>query len=253
MQKSKESRKIVEWQWRILVEIVKLFTSSKKDLNANYCFGQSEGVSRGARTGVVLFSEQDLPGSAHTDSGLIGSAIRSGLQSNDRFTSLQLLFSEMTPILLAGTRAEPRTAPFRMFVGGSSQGEDGGRHGRNVLPLGEIGRLENVQLGDTVLFASFLESVDILDHLEVAGTVVDLADGSWSQFAHQLAQQDAILQPFFVTGTFRKRFTGDDLDPLLGLIFLFRFAFTSSLPPRTRHFQNDSLGQKLCTSSMVDR
>ena len=42
---------------------------------------------------------------------------------------------------------------------GSSQGEDGGRHGRNVLPLGEIGRLENVQLGDTVLFASFLESV----------------------------------------------------------------------------------------------
>jgi hypothetical protein len=64
-----------------------------------------------------LFSEQDLPGSAHTDSGLIGSAIRSGLQSNDRFTSLQLLFSEMTPILLAGTRAEPRTAPFRMFVG----------------------------------------------------------------------------------------------------------------------------------------
>jgi hypothetical protein len=43
--------------------------------------------------------------------------------------------------------------------------------------------------------------VDILDHLEVAGTVVDLADGSWSQFAHQLAQQDAILERFFVTGT----------------------------------------------------
>ena len=42
---------------------------------------------------------------------------------------------------------------------GSSQCENGASNGSDVLALGEVARLENVQMGDAVMFARLLETV----------------------------------------------------------------------------------------------
>lgn len=80
----------------------------------------------------------------------------------------------------------------------ASKGVQGEGDLGDVATLEEIGGLEDLLLGHTVLLDRCLETLDVLHQLEVGAALLDLLHRSGGQFVGQLAQPDAVLENVLV-------------------------------------------------------
>lgn len=94
----------------------------------------------------------------------------------------------------------------------------------NIATLKEIGSLENLLLGHTVLLHSSLEALNVLHQLEVGAALLNLLHRAGSQFIGQLAQPNAILEYVLVLAT-GHLLAKHCKDPVEDLLFLFLVAW----------------------------
>lgn len=127
------------------------------------------------------FSKQYLPSSAEVLTGLRRSFVLAGLQPDDTLSGTQLHLGPFPFVLLGRSRPQRRTSPFWVLVRlynrhdrlnpkttwchpvtvtsyRSADGEYGHGHSVDVLLFPQVDRLEQVNVWNSVLDASFLKS-----------------------------------------------------------------------------------------------
>jgi len=129
---------------------------------------------------------------------LVGAFVGTVLQVDDALAGAELLFAELTLVLIRLFWSQDWAIPFWVDLSRSAQSEKALRHLRNISPLPQVNSLEDVDFGHTINFAGFLELVNVLHHLELATLGVDFGDAAGHHFVHHPAENGAIAKNFFV-------------------------------------------------------
>lgn len=174
-------------------------------------------------------AEQDFAASAHVLTGLGGSLVGTGLQTDHGLAGLQDLLGEVTLALISGLGAKVGTVPLGMSVSLTAEGVQCADDLGNVLLLPKVDCLEHVDVRDSICFDCGLEVGNVLHHLELSTRGVDLVDGARLQLVDELAEDCAVLEDIFERVARGELGTEDGLDPLLDLLLLVRVALGSEL------------------------
>uniref|UniRef100_A0A182QNL8 Uncharacterized protein n=1 Tax=Anopheles farauti TaxID=69004 RepID=A0A182QNL8_9DIPT len=169
--------------------------------------------SRNRTTG--LLAEDDFTTGAKVLARLVRTLVCARLQPDDGLAGVQLLLGEVTLALVRRFRSEERALELGML----------------------IHRLEDVQIGHTVLLDRLLEQVDVLHHLELTAGRVDLRHCTRFQLVDQLAQDQPITQRILVQDAGGELLTEHLLDPVLCLLILLQVALASDL--RGKRYESD--------------
>jgi len=161
-----------------------------------------------------------MPGVSHIGATLIGSPCVAHLNGVDAMLAhVKLLLSEFSFVFVRDFRSDLRSRVLRVVLRLASQRKE--RHGdlRDISPLKQVARLENLLIGNTVSPDPLLESGHVFHEGEVARALLGRPlDGSWRQLVDEFAQNQSIPQKVLVRLFGRLDFARQLRDPIQHLL-----------------------------------